>query len=232
MVATTMRLFLIVATIVVGAHAHGYLAYPKSRNFVSSNICPHCLNAGGPAKKHGRVYPHGGRHGMCGDPFDGPRDHEAGGKYAPGVITGTFRKGAYVHLTMAVTANHRGAVEYRVCRYRAGSPAAERRALTDACLNKHVLRRPNGSRWTYLGNGPEQGYGDGGKLFRAVYVIPRDLECDGRHWKCVLQMHWVTGNTCGDPRIPARYRVPGLRRCGVDGLWPEEFWNCADIRVV
>jgi hypothetical protein len=35
----------------------------------------------------------GGKCGMCGDPYDGPRNHELGGKYATGTITRTYSMG-------------------------------------------------------------------------------------------------------------------------------------------
>ncbi len=208
------------------AAGHGYLAKPRSRNYLhQSNHCPHCLNAGGPSQT--RV-----RHGMCGDPAGGPREHEAGGRFATGKVTGYYRQGGRIRLTTAISTYHRGAIEFRVCRYRAGSPASERRALTEACLNKHVLRRADTQgRYLYMGTGPERGY-DPPKPYTAIYRLPKGLVCDGRRWKCVLQMHWVTGNTCSPHFFPKTYRVPGLPTCGTRGLQPEEFWNCADIVVL
>lgn len=214
------------------AMAHGFLSKPRSRNYVhNSNNCPHCLNAGGPSQTAGSRYPRS-RHGMCGDPASGPRHHEAGGKFATGKVTGYYRQGGRIRLTTSITTYHRGVIEYRVCRYRAGSPASERKALTDECLNKHVLRRlDTESRYLYLGNRPETGYSTP-KPYTAIYRLPDDLVCDGKQWKCVLQMHWITGNTCSPTFIPKKYRVPHLGICGTRGLWPEEFWNCADIVVL
>lgn len=203
---------------------HGYLAKPMSRNYLhGSNNCPHCLNGGGPFRT---------RHGVCGDPASGPREHEAGGRFATGKVTGYYRQGGRIRLTTAVTTDHRGAIEYRVCRYRAGSPASERQALTEACLNAHKLRRVDtGGRFVYLGRGSERGY-DPPKPYTAIYRVPDDLVCDGRRWKCVLQMHWITGNTCSSHILSRKHAVPGLPTCGTRGLQPEEFWNCADIVVL
>merc|ERR1712141_773125 len=36
---------------------------------------------------------HGYKCGLCGDPYQGPRDHEAGGRYANGIIVKTYKKG-------------------------------------------------------------------------------------------------------------------------------------------
>ena len=68
---------------------------------------------------------------------------------------------------------------------------------------------------------------------RVALQLPEGLTCVGFEWKCVLQMHWVTGNTCSDAAIPERYRDRTLPTCGSAGAsWPEEFWNCADIRIL
>lgn len=223
---------LTLALCAVDTAAHGFLSKPRSRNYLhSSNNCPHCLNAGGPAKTGTGRYPLS-RHGMCGDPADGPREHEAGGRFATGKVTGYYRQGGRIRLTTSITTDHRGMIEYRVCRYRAGPPAAERRSLTEACLNAHVLRRvKGGGQYLYLGNGPERGYTPP-KPFAALYRLPPNLACDGRRWKCVLQMHWVSGNTCSPPQIPKTRRVRGLETCGASAPFPEEFWNCADIIIL
>lgn len=50
---------------------------------------PHCLAAGGPgavSQNSALTWPDG-RAGLCGDMYDGPRDHEAGGRYATGGLT-------------------------------------------------------------------------------------------------------------------------------------------------
>lgn len=223
----TATVIIVALSMMAGScRAHGFLSVPRSRNYLHrGNLCPHCLNAGGPTQTRFR-------HGACGDPASGPREHEAGGRFATGKVTGHYRQGARIRLTTSITTYHRGAIEYRVCRHRAGSPAKERRALTEACFNKHVLRRVDtDGRYLYLGNGPERGY-DPPKKYTATYRLPRDLVCDGRRWKCVLQMHWVTGNTCSPGFFPLKHRVRGLETCGTRGLWPEEFWNCADIVVL
>ena len=147
------------------AAAHGYLAIPKSRNFLhNSNYCPHCLNSGGVGATRGTVYPNS-IHGMCGDRAVGPLEHEAGGKFATGEITGTYEQGGLIRLAVGMSTYHKGAVEYRICKYQPGSPEAERLALTDACLEEHVLIQASipeaqvpGSRWYFLGNASDAGY--------------------------------------------------------------------------
>jgi hypothetical protein len=143
---------------------HGFLAQPKSRNVLHNTAyCPHCLNGGGVNAVRSGSWPSGGRHGICGDPARGPRPHEAGGSSATGRVTGVYVEGGLIHLALGITTYHKGMVEYRICRHRAGSD--ERRALTEDCLDEHRLVQAGvsgaqdpGSRWYYLGNGPEAGY--------------------------------------------------------------------------
>ncbi|KAG7675266.1 hypothetical protein Ndes2526B_g08133 [Nannochloris sp. 'desiccata'] len=219
--------------------AHGYLAIPKSRNYLhNSNYCPHCLNAGGVGLTRGTVYPKSGPHGICGDPHLAPREHEAGGKFATGQITGVYEEGGLIHLAAAMSTYHKGFIEYKICRFPAGSPADEKAALTYACLDENILKQadipgaqvPNG-RYYFMGNASDNGFYPP-KLFHHTFQLPRGLTCDGVSEKCVLQFHWVTGNSCNDPLIPREYKLAYLNTCGVYGSWPEEFFNCADIKIV
>jgi len=219
--------------------AHGYLAIPKSRNYLhNSNYCPHCLNAGGVGATKGTMYPQSGPHGICGDRFSGPRDHEAGGKFATGEITGVYEEGGLIHLAAGMSTYHKGIIGYKICQYPAGSDDEEKAALTDKCLDKNVLKQadiqgaqePN-NRYYFLGNHSDAGFYPP-KLFHHTFQLPEGLTCDGESEKCVLQFHYVTGNTCNDPSIPAKYKRGYLNTCGVSGSWPEEFWNCADIKIV
>lgn len=145
--------------------AHAYLAIPKSRNYLhNSNYCPHCLNSGGVGATRGTVYPYS-KNAVCGDKLTGPLEHEAGGKFATGEITGTYQAGGLIHLALGVATYHKGAVEYRICRYPSGTPDQERAALTNSCLEKYVLTQAKikgaqkpGNRWAFLGNASETGY--------------------------------------------------------------------------
>ena len=42
----------------------------------------------------------GGKCGVCGDPYDGKRENEAGGKYATGTIVATYRAGDVIAVTV------------------------------------------------------------------------------------------------------------------------------------
>jgi len=86
---------------------------------------------------------------------------------------------------------------------------------------------------------------DGMNQFKGtpVYVtqwrLPEDMTCEGG---CILQWYWLTGNSCwpacdlADPLYPncrSRCTRPNCI-CGEDKgtAYPEEFWNCADIRIL
>ncbi len=88
----------------------------------------------------------------------------------------------------------------------------------------------------------------GGKFMR--YYLPKNFECAD----CVIQWYWMAGQNCSPPGMidffkkhPMKKwarckgdsgteggRNPNLPTCGSgdDGPVPEEFWNCADVRVM
>ena len=48
----------------------------------------------------------GGACGICGDPYDAsPREHEAGGTFANGIITGTYQQGGVLSVSIELTGN-------------------------------------------------------------------------------------------------------------------------------
>jgi hypothetical protein len=191
------------------ARAHGYLATPAARNVQhNSDYCMSCLNAGGP----GVVYAHGlpGRHGVCGDPWNAPRHHEEGGKYArPPRVAGRYRAGGVLDARVVLTANHGGRWSLKLC------PTPTR--LTQRCFDRFLLRRADGK-------GPYTRVPGEASTFRVRYRLPKGLRCK----RCVVQWHYETGNSC-TPR-GMRALVPGLPRCDRSTAG-EQFWNCADIRI-
>lgn len=221
---TTTAKVLVAYLAVVGgrvprARAHGYLAQPRARNVQhNSDWCPHCLNGGGPWV----VYAHGqpGKHGVCGDPWNAPKHHEPGGKYAtPPKIAETYKPGQTFTARVKLTANHRGRWSLRLCPVPGnGSPSAERRVLTQKCFDKYLLRRADGK-------GPFTPVPGGTSDFVVRYKLPKGLRCK----RCVMQWTYETGNSCNPPGI--RHPNPGLDRCdrSTNG---EMFWNCADVRIL
>eukprot|EP00039_Didymoeca_costata_P001189 m.50501 g.50501 ORF g.50501 m.50501 type:complete len:404 (-) comp10673_c1_seq3:41-1252(-) len=73
---------------------------------------------------------------------------------------------------------------------------------------------------------------------RMKYQLPSSLTCS----HCVLQWWWVSANSCNPPgyrnyTFPSTVEncsnlgwwQPNMGNCGTG--WPEEFWNCADIKI-
>eukprot|EP00039_Didymoeca_costata_P032197 m.37038 g.37038 ORF g.37038 m.37038 type:complete len:975 (+) comp9235_c0_seq1:305-3229(+) len=74
---------------------------------------------------------------------------------------------------------------------------------------------------------------------RMKYKLPENMTCS----HCVLQWWWVSANSCNPPgyrdySFPSTidectsisWWQPNMANCG--GSWPEEFWNCADIKIL
>lgn len=52
----------------------------------------------------------------AGDPAAGPLRHEVGGSLYTGAVAATWREGAVVNITVAITAFHKGRFGLRICR--------------------------------------------------------------------------------------------------------------------
>merc|ERR1719209_654944 len=85
------------------ADAHGRLINPASRGsafrFGFKNPADWNDNAG-VCGGHSNQKAHDGKCGMCGDPVQGPLLHEAGGKFANGIITKNYAKGQKIDVTL------------------------------------------------------------------------------------------------------------------------------------
>ncbi|XP_046555463.1 uncharacterized protein LOC124264736 [Haliotis rubra] len=150
---------------------------------------------------------HGGKCGVCGDPWQGPRDHEAGGKYATGTIGATYSQGQKVTVTVAITANHLGWFEFRLC------PVNDMKVrATQACLDSNLLALADGSGTRYP-------IGSASKRYHVDVILPSKVSCS----QCVLQWKYHTGNSWGtDPD------GRGCTGCGPQ----EEFYGCSDIAIL
>lgn len=211
---------LITATwsVLVGkAESHGFMELPAARNVQhNSDYCPQCLNAGGPST----VWKVGdrARYGVCGDPWNGPKHHEAGGKYAsPPRIAGRYTQGKTITVRVTLTANHLGRWSVRLCPLASTSPSAEKRQLASGCL-KHLRRADGSGPFTYV-PGDES-------VFQVQYRLPRGVACK----RCVLQWLYETGYTCRPPGTPDQYAGTNVGTCGA-GAQGEIFVNCADITI-
>ncbi|KAK8780914.1 hypothetical protein V5799_017739 [Amblyomma americanum] len=151
----------------------------------------------------------GGKCGVCGDPWHQPqpRNNEAGGKYAKGIIVRRYKRGEVMKASVQLTANHRGYFEFRLCPVNNPKVAA-----TDECMAQHPLAMaddPTGSTRYMI---------DGRRDFNLRLKLPDDMTCS----QCVFQWTYTAGNNWG--------------RCAngssAVGCGPQEtFRGCADIAI-
>lgn len=181
-------------------------------------------------------------------------------KYSGGANKGAwghepYAQGSVISLDVEMHAHHQGHFEFYICDKAGQTYGAETDA---ACLNQHRLQRapdldneisptdPNHPERYYVpplcalsAFGPNRRP----MIQNMRYMLPDDLACE----HCVLQSVYVTGNSC-NPNDYAEYNWPDISEtcpsahaferwwsptivdC-FEGSYPEEFWNCADIRI-
>ncbi|XP_041349372.1 uncharacterized protein LOC121368698 [Gigantopelta aegis] len=149
---------------------------------------------------------HGGKCGLCGDPWQGSRDHEAGGKYATDIIARTYETGETIQVKVDITANHLGWFEFRLCPHNDWTSN-----FTADCLQLLELADPDrsGTRYTI---------DDSTGIYNILLKLPETLTCS----QCVLQWKYHTANSWGfEPN------GTGCMGCGAQ----EEFYGCADVAI-
>ena len=120
----------------------------------------------------------GGQCGVCGDPWQGPRENEYGGKYARGVIVNSYAQGATLRSVVQLTASHYGWFEFRLCVI-----GNETMGVSVECLQRHLLQLADGtgSRYHVLIGAPMMHHID--------LQLPAGLTCQ----HCVLQWKYNAG---------------------------------------
>ncbi|XP_060596753.1 uncharacterized protein LOC132750735 [Ruditapes philippinarum] len=150
----------------------------------------------------------GGKCGVCGDPWNGKRENEAGGKYATGTIVRKYSIGQTINLQVDITSNRYGWMEFRICPNNDAT-----KAVTHDCLNAHVLQRADGNGTkTYI---TVKRYG----VWNMTYKLPTDMKCT----QCVLQWKYNTGDTWGVDEVTGKACIG----CGLQ----EQFYGCADVSI-
>merc|ERR1712168_1611928 len=198
------------------ADAHGRLINPASRGsafrFGFKNPSDWNDNAG-VCGGHSNQKNHGGKCGMCGDKIQGPFDHEAGGKFANGIITKTYSKGQKIDVKLDLTANHGGWFEFQIC----GPMKDKLTKITDDCLKTLNILGVDGkdlavgtTRFTM----PEKRKGK----WSLSVQLPADLTCD----HCVFRWFWYPSKDWGcDPD----------GTCSTGHGPQEKHIHCADIAI-
>ncbi|CAF0864310.1 unnamed protein product [Rotaria sordida] len=190
-------------------HGHGRMEDPPARNAawrygfdVPANYDDVGLNCGG----LGVQKSNGGKCGVCGDSYNGPRYHEIGGRYATNIIVRHYLSGALIDVKILLSANHKGFMEFRLCSIL--DPNIE---VTQECLDQNIL---------YIeGFGKQYIVNEGMDLIFLRVQLPHGLSCS----RCVLQWRYHAGNNWGR-NIETGEACLG---CGQQ----EEFYNCADISI-
>ncbi|CAL1538250.1 unnamed protein product [Lymnaea stagnalis] len=178
------------------------LGFPTPRNYYD-----HGMNCG---SFQVQWMSNGGRCGICGDSWSGPRYYERpnGIMVKHDVITKEYRENDVITATVEVTAPHMGWNEFRICDV-AKSGGIE---ATQECLNRTLLTDNSGrSRFFFTTN--KTG------LNNYSLVLPKGFTCS----HCVFQWKWKVGNSWGCDETG----------CGLGhGVVQEEFYGCSDVKIV
>ncbi|CAH1773491.1 unnamed protein product [Owenia fusiformis] len=195
---------------VSSAWGHGIMIEPPARPSlwrygyrVPKNYEDNQVFCGGYAK---HWYENGGKCGPCGDPWEGPRDNEAGGKYAKGIIVRKYQTGQTIDVYINITVNHWGWFEFKLCPNNdVNTP------ITHDCLDQFPLEIINSDTRFDLPSKET-------KIWFLQVKLPPQLECS----QCVLQWKYHGANRWGTD--PDGWECTG---CGPQ----EEFYACADIAI-
>ncbi|VDI03608.1 Hypothetical predicted protein [Mytilus galloprovincialis] len=214
-VPTSVYVFLTILTVTFAEILHtrgggGRLVEPPGRSSLwrsNSTLQPvnendHRNNCGGFEKQWLK---NKGKCGICGDPFDGPRDHENGEKYDHKFISRTFKHNEIINVTVEITKNLSGYIEFRIC------DNSNDNVITVDCLDRNVLE---------IGDTKYKKYKVWNSGYHVIPIqLPNNLTCD----KCLLQFRYHTGY---------RWGCDGDDCCYGCGPMQEEFYSCADIRIL
>ncbi|XP_065346344.1 uncharacterized protein LOC135943627 [Cloeon dipterum] len=210
---TSSLAMLVVALVACVAHVsgHGYSTDPPSRSSAwrfgfntPPNYDDNQLWCGGFQTQY-NVY--GGKCGPCGDSWGDvvPRANENTGKYGRGVVTRTYTQGSVISVTFKLTANHKGWVQFSLCRLSSATQVE-----TNECFTPLKLAGSTSTRY-YL---PNSNVGD----TTLKLQLPAGVTCS----RCVIQWHYNTGNSwgvCPDGT--------GALGCGNQ----ENFRTCSDVAI-
>ena len=152
----------------------------------------------------------GGKCGVCGDPWQGPRHNENGGKYANGIIVRKYEPGKVISVVVDLTANHKGWFEFRLC----PNDDNPRKPVTKECLDQFRLLQAKNNKFQYTV--PHE---NGRSLIKIGLRLPANVRCRN----CVLQWKYNAGNSWGVDPGTGR----GCLGCGNQ----EQFYGCADIAI-
>lgn len=141
----------------------------------------------------------GGKCGVCGDPYQGPLENEAGGKYANGIISKHYDITAkYINVTIDQTVFKKGYYEFRICPNNDVNSRVKQECLDQYLLQIYSMEffpfddgKPAKSFSLIPGNTRYFPVGRG--IHNLRLGIPDKLTCI----QCVLQWKYITGKSQG-----------------------------------
>ncbi|XP_069119263.1 uncharacterized protein [Argopecten irradians] len=201
--------FLLITVCAISVQAHGSMVSPPQRSAMwaygfktPKNYNYNGLNCGGFTTQW---YYNGGKCGLCGDSYSAERMNEDGGLFATGIIAKSYLQDTIIEVKIELSANHGGWFEFRLC-----ARNSKYDYLTQECLDRHVLRSPEGKTRYYPGFSMSS--------HMISLQLPVGVSCN----HCVLQWKYNTGNSWGCDQ--------GFRCCMGCGE-QEQFYNCADVEI-
>ncbi|KAF8055385.1 FGT1 [Scenedesmus sp. PABB004] len=241
--------------ILVYPSSRNWLAYLNGTDW-----CPHCLNAGGVGATSGQgslVWP-AGRHGICGDPAGQPQVWDTAGEAQVTLREGqelsvdhiiTENHAGRIDLALcdvdATSADGctqlqrldgRGEYWYQpmLASWSGGDPGYVQPAYFDGKGAWYLLPDIVGPAEGCTGQYSCTQF-KGFVTFRTSWRLPDAAPCR----RCKLLWHYTTAHNCWPPCAPGNKdevtcpNGQAYATCGTSpAAYPEEFWNCADVRVV
>ncbi|XP_067672319.1 uncharacterized protein [Haliotis asinina] len=196
----------------LGVWGHGRLVDPPSRSSMwrfefktPRNYDDNQLFCGGVAVQYGQ---NGGKCGICGDPWQGPRDNEPGGKFYTGIIVRKYNVGQVIKAKVELTASHKGFFEFRLCPN--NSPF---RNVTHECLDRYILPMAETGETKYRIESLA-----GNQNIEVNLKLPEGVKCSA----CVFQWKYNAGNSWGTDS-------DGTSCIGCGNQ--EQFYGCADVAI-
>ncbi|XP_029639091.1 uncharacterized protein LOC115214156 [Octopus sinensis] len=192
--------------------AHGRLWEPVARSSMwrkhygtPTNYQDNELYCGGVTVQYKK---NGGKCGVCGDPYDGPRPNEVNGRFATGIIVRNYTEGQQVEAQVQLTANHKGWFMFTLCpkkKYSDPEPLD--------CFETHPLQIAGKNNTYKFPITADM------KLVKVNLSLPKGLSCP----YCVFRWKYNAGNSWGVDPVTNE----GCIGCGNQ----EQFYGCADVTI-
>jgi len=208
------------------SHGHGLMRIPPGRSSMWRE------NYGTPINylDNEVVCARGGQCAPCGDDLkqSQPRKNENGGYYnKKKTIVAQFKEGQEIVVTMLITANHRGWVQFSLCELKNESAVETEDCFFPLTVNEGANRRP------FWGDDLATKFKVSEDVKGSVDVkvqLPAGKSCD----HCVLRWFYSTGNDWNDDDCIEECEQNGGNKkqcCYGFNKYPERFYSCADIFI-